>query len=153
MKWAQIDLARGLVHLNPEGRQQTNKFRAVIPLCPVAHAEVKSWTRTGEHVIEYYGAPLATNNFFENLLAEAGVEDCSPKTLRHTVRTWLAEHDVVGKRCDLFMGHSRPVGQGSRTGAKYIHLKPSYLADVREAIDELFLELQPLIKGRRPGRV
>jgi hypothetical protein len=29
--------------------------------------------------------------------------------------------------------HARPEGQGSRTGAKYIHLKPSYLADVTMA--------------------
>jgi hypothetical protein len=117
----------------------------------VALAEVKSWTRTSEYVIEYYGAPLATNVFFDNLLAEAGVEDCSPKTIRHTVRTWLAEHDIDDKRCDLFMGHAKPEGVGSRTGAKYRHLKPSYLADVRESIDDLFVDLQPLIAGRGLG--
>jgi len=136
---------------NPQGRQQTDKHGAIVPLGPVALAEIKNWTRTAETVLEYNGAPLATNEFFDTLLAEAGVEDCSPKTIRHTVRTWLAEHDIDDKRADLFRGHDRPEGQGSRTGAKYLHLKPSYLAGVREAVDDLFVEPQPLIRGRGLG--
>jgi hypothetical protein len=51
-----VDLVRGLVYLNPEGRQQTNKFRSVVPLCTVALAEVKSWTRTSEYVVDYYAS-------------------------------------------------------------------------------------------------
>jgi integrase len=78
-------------------------------------------------VVDYYGEPMSSDTFFDNLRAVAGVEDCSSKTIRHTVRTWLAEQDVDDKRADLFMGHARPQGQGSRTGAKYIHLKASYL--------------------------
>ena len=62
-----------------------------------------------------------------------------------------AEHDIDDKRCDLFMGHAKPEGVGSRTGAKYIHPKPSYLADVRQAIDDLFVDLQPLVMGRGLG--
>jgi hypothetical protein len=151
LKWSQVDLVRGLVYLNPEQRQQTNKYRAIVPLCAVALAEIKTWQRTSEYVVDYYGEPMSSDTFFDNLRAVAGVEDCSSKTIRHTVRTWLAEQDVDDKRADLFMGHARPQGQGSRTGAKYIHLKPSYLADVREAVNELFEALQPLMKCRSLG--
>ena len=76
LQWSQVDLTRGLVYLNPEGRQQTDKHRTIVPLGPVALAEIKNWTRTAETVLEYNGAPLATNEFFDTLLAEAGVEDC-----------------------------------------------------------------------------
>jgi hypothetical protein len=67
------------------------------------------------------------------------------------LRTLFAERDADDKRADLFLGHDRPEGQGSRTGAKYIHLKPSYLADARQAVNELFTQIQPLIRGRSLG--
>jgi hypothetical protein len=49
---------RGLIYLNPQGRQQTNKHRAIVPLCAVALAEIRTWERTSEYVIDYRGEPL-----------------------------------------------------------------------------------------------
>jgi len=146
---AQIDLAGGRIRLNPEGRRQTKKRRPIIPIAPTVAAELASWQIEGEHVITYYGKPLATPEFFD-LLAEKSSVGGSPKVIRHTVRTWLAEYGVPDSDADMFMGHK---GRGSATGARYTHRRPEYLRTVIEAIEALFDELSVHVRRPFAGRV
>jgi len=151
LTWKQIDLRRGIIRLNPEGRRQTKKRRATIKMCPTLLAEVSGWRREGEHVITYNGRPLASREFFDMLSEHSGVEGC-PSAIRHTVRTWLAEYrGVIQREADVFMGH---LEEGtSKTARRYIHLQPEYMQSVADAIEVLFAELAQLVTRAIAGRV
>lgn len=43
LKWDQVDLRIGRIKLNPEGRRQTKKRRATVPIAPTLAAELASW--------------------------------------------------------------------------------------------------------------
>jgi integrase len=91
LKWEQLDMRLRRIRLNPEGRRQTKKRRPTIAMAPTLAAEIASWVRDSEYVISYYGEQLTTRSFFSHLADSAGVSG-SAKVLRHTVRTYLAEH-------------------------------------------------------------
>src|SRR6185312_14924872 len=69
LTWAQVDLRIGRIRLNPEGRAQTKKRRATVPIAPTLAAELTAWQHQGDHVITYYSKPLTSPEFFD-LLAE-----------------------------------------------------------------------------------
>ena len=148
LTWAQVDLRIGRIRLNPEGRAQTKKRRATVPIAPTLAAELASWERTSEYVITYYDKPLATREFFDLLAETAGVTG-SPNVIRHSVRTWLADQGVPDADADLFMGHK---DEGSHTGARYKHRRPEYLVSVSEGIEALYAALSELMCRPFRGR-
>jgi len=148
LKWDQVDLRIGRIKLNPEGRRQTKKRRATVPIAPTLAAELASWTRHGEYVISYYGRPLRTRDFWKTLTLCAGV-DGGANIIRHTVHTWLAEIGVPDSEADIFMGHQE---DGSKTGRRYKHRRPEYLRSVSEGVESLFEELSAYIKRPFKGR-
>ena len=70
-------------------------------------------------------------------------------TIRHTVRTWLAEQGVPDPEADVFMGHKE---EGSATGRRYKHRRPEYLRGVTEGIEALFDALSQLVRRPFKGR-
>ncbi len=66
--------------------------------------------------------------------SDAGVQGASPKTLRHTMLTWLARHGVPKEQREMLAGHR---AQGT-TSRNYEHLSPSYLQEAIAAVDEFF---------------
>jgi Phage integrase family len=144
LRWDQVVLrgdgkseTRGFIRLNPEGRQQTKKRRATVPICPTLAAELASWERHSEYVLSYYANRLASREFFESL-AQAAEVTGSAHVIRHTVRTWLAEVSVPDAEADVFMGHR---AEGSTTGKRYVHRRPGFLRSVSEGIELLFTAL------------
>ena len=142
LKWDQFDERVGRIYLNPEGRRQNNKRRAIVPVGPTLARELATWERDSEYVITYYGKPLATREFYDRLAAEAGMTG-GPNVIRHTVRTFLAEVGVPDAEADLFMGHK---GEGSHTGARYTHRRPEYLKSVKQGIELLFEALSEFVE-------
>lgn len=65
------------------------------------------------------------------------MEGATPKTLRHTMLTWLAERGVHPEQRQVLAGHAR---QGT-TAKNYEHLSPSYLREAVAQIDAFFDEL------------
>lgn len=63
--------------------------------------------------------------------------NATPKTLRHTMLTWLARQGVPKEQRNMLAGH---VPQDT-TGKNYEHLTPDYLADAIDGIDGFFVEL------------
>ena len=79
-------------------------------------------------------------------ISDAGVSGATPKTLRHTMLTWLAERGVPYEQRQVLAGHS---ARGT-TARHYEHLSPSYLKAAIEEVDAYFTELRkltPAIKG------
>jgi integrase len=48
LTWQQVNLRLGRVRLNPEGRRQTKKRRAAVPIAPTLGAELASLQRHGK---------------------------------------------------------------------------------------------------------
>lgn len=148
---ANIDLKRNLIDPRQPGRVHARKRRAVVP---IANA-VRPWVEGIEGKLIKYKVPIAERNrtpsgptHFERdtksiktawntVCADAGVEGATPKTLRHTMLTWLAERGVPAEQRQNLAGHSP---QGT-TAKNYEHLSPAYLREAVAEIDAFFDEL------------
>lgn len=142
----QVDLPHRICRLNPDGRRQTKKRRAVVPLCHTFFSELTAWKHDHDrYVIPFEGDRYQSTSFISNVLGpEAGIEVSNAMRIRRTVRTWLAEQDVPDPKADIFMGHAE---EGSATGRRfYKKLKPGYLLPVAEAIEKLFGEIERLTR-------
>ena len=148
---ANIDLKRNLIDPNQPGRVHSRKRRAIVPIAKA----VRPWVEGIEGKLIKYKVPIAEKNrlpggptHFEretssiktawnNVCQEVGIEGATPKTLRHTMLTWLAERGVHPEQRQVLAGHAR---RGT-TARNYEHLSPDYLRDAIAQIDAFFDEL------------
>lgn len=139
LDYAQADFVTHTLQINPEGRKQTKKRRPRIPMAPALEGWIRQW---GEgRLVTYYDAPVETLEFFDTL-KEAAATTATAYTIRHTVATWLATQKVPPWQRDSFLGHAP---EGSKTGLRYAHADPEHMKEARDAIEELFAQLEPLV--------
>jgi hypothetical protein len=138
----QYDAAHGVLDLNPIGREQNDKYHPRIAVAPILAQWLDAWGPRIEsgHYLARRGKPIESKNFFKSYIADSGVRDCVPYTLRHTVASWLAGHGIPKWARNRFMGHSRPDGN---TTDDYSHCDPSYLRDCAACIQLLFEAVAP----------
>ena len=154
-----IDLVRNLIDPTHPGRTHSRKRRAIVPMARA----VRPWVIGIEGKLIKYRVPVTGSEageepeFFEKetrsikrswkaACDEAGVTGATPKTLRHTMLTWLAERGVPYEQRQMLAGHS---ARGT-TARHYEHLSPSYLRQAIEEVDAYFVELgklTPAIRG------
>lgn len=128
LKWTQIDFAKKLINLNPEGRERTNKGRAIIPIPDRLVTFLRYARRRGSDtgfVISFNGHPIANiKKAFSNACNRVGLVGVTPHTLRHTSATWMASAGVPMELIARYLGHSN-----SRTTERvYAKFAPEYLA-------------------------
>lgn len=142
---AQYDEEHGVLDLNPVGHIQNDKYHARIPVAPIFRQWLDSWTplTASGHYMARRGKIIASKDFFKKYIAESGVPDCVPYTLRHTVASWLAGHGIPKWSRSRFLGHMRPDGN---TTDEYSHCDPSYLRDAAAAVQKLFEAIAPFTK-------
>ena len=146
-----IDLKRGLINPTHEGRVHTRKRRAIVPIA----RHVLPWVTGIKGKLIKYRVPIAERNrvpggpeFFERetksirtcwnkICADAEINGASPKTLRHTMLTWLAMRGVPKEQRNALGGH---VARDT-TARNYEHLSPDYLRAAVDQIDAFFDEL------------
>lgn len=145
-----LDLDRNRIDLSG-GKVHPRKRRPVVPIAK----HVRPWVEAVEGKLIRYRVPIAEKNrepgepaFYERetssiktawkaVCTEAGVDGATPKTLRHTMLTLLAERGVPLEQLQLLAGHSAK----STTARNYIHLSPDYLQAAIDQIDAIFEEL------------
>ena len=71
---------------------------------------------------------------------DAGIVGATPKTLRHTMLTWLAERGVPKEQRMALAGHAAQ----DTTAKNYEHLSPGYLRAAIVEVDAYFTELAKL---------
>jgi integrase len=148
---ANIDLKRNLIDPRQPGRNHNRKRRAIVPIATA----VRPWVEGVQGKITKYKVPIAEKNLapggpthFERdtksiktawnaACHDAGVAGATPKTLRHTMLTWLAERGVPSEQRQVLAGHRR---EGT-TAKNYEHLSPAYLCEAIEQVDAFFIEL------------
>lgn len=154
-----VDLEQKRLDLLPPGQEQDPKKRRPIQPIPesvlpwlalwtrkdkLLHVTTrKSWEVT--HLVTYKGRRIKRmTSAFDSMKTKAGITDPAvvPYSIRHTMATWFAKKRTATYDREVWLGHQEP---GSRTTAGYIHLDPEYLQSAAEAIDELFITLNPLL--------
>lgn len=131
-KWEQVDFNRRLLNLNPEGRKQNSKYRAVVPLNDMILPALREaeQARLTEYIIEHNGKPcLDIKKGFAAAARRSGVA-VHPHMLRHTAAVWMAEDRVPMAEIASFLGH-RDINVTVRVYARY---HPDYLRDAARSL-------------------
>ncbi len=135
LRWPQVDLVRGRIDLNPPGRERTSKGRPMIPIPRKLGLFLRYARRHGTdlgHVVTYQGAAVANiKHAFATACRNAGLENVTPHTLRHTSATWMTAAGVPFPEIARYLGHS----DSRTTEAIYAHHAADYLNGARDALD------------------
>jgi integrase len=140
----QLDFDRKVIRLNPPGRKQTKKRRAVVPMAPTVMHWLDS-TGSG-YVVNHAGLRYTKDGWdsiFARLVKRAGVTGVSPYTIRHTIATEMATRGVPWLEIKTFLGHR--IDSSDITG-HYVHMRPDDLRGAVAALEQYFTELAPLVK-------
>lgn len=126
--WSQVDFETGVIHYLPEGRAQSRKRRASVPISaslrPVlerAYAE-----RTNELVL---GFSSRVNEPLKAVAAQAKIKGVTPHVLRHTAATRMARAGVPLWLIAKVLGNT--IEQVEKVYAKH---SPEMLVDAVNAI-------------------
>lgn len=124
----------GLIDLQPEAAPRTKKRNAIIPAIRPMRVVLKAWQRDGY-------APVDSNKTAWRIMRKTlGLSaDVYPKTIRHTIATWLYADDSVPERqIEAMLGHEVKLARTSQVYAKY---DPTRLAKVVAALTRIWREV------------
>lgn len=136
LRWSQVDLDRGLIDFNQKGRERTTKGRPIIPIPRRLMTFLKLAAKRGKsdtsYLITYNGKPIKdVKKAFKRAALQAGLDDVSPHTLRHTSASWMVQKGVPFPKVARYLGH-----KDSRTTERvYAHHAPDYLREAADAFD------------------
>ncbi|MFT4091398.1 MAG: site-specific integrase [Asticcacaulis sp.] len=131
LTWDRVDFERKTIWFPVPGRKQTNKRAAVISFdhkLETALIAAKKRARTN-NVIEFEGRPVKlVRRALTRACKDAGLNDVSPHTFRHTFATWAAMGGAPLYILGGALGHSNP-----STTARYAKYQPEAFKDVIRA--------------------
>jgi len=134
LRWTQVDLEGERINFNEAGRTRTSKGRAHLPIPRRLLTFLRLARRRGAdlgYVVHRDGAKLDNmKRAFNTACDDAGLEDVTPHTLRHTCGTWMAQQGVPLDKIGGWLGHT-----DSRTTALYAHHHPDFMEEARNAAD------------------
>lgn len=116
LKWDQVDFETRVVHLNPDGRVQTSKRRASVPISNALLAVLQRAYR--ERISDFVLDHDSRLHDALNAVADAAdVQGVTPHVFRHTAATWMARQGVPLWKIAKILGNT--VEQVERTYAKH----------------------------------
>jgi len=134
----QCDMERGLIDLNPPGRAQNKKRRAVVPMTRLARAWIS--TVPAGPLVTYKGRQIQDVKIGWRAARErAGLPLAfSPHTIRHTVASWCRMQSLESWRVAALGGWREAAANTVEVYAKF---DPGYFKPVIDAIDRLLEEV------------
>ena len=135
----QIDFEHDLIHLNPRGREQTNKYRPSIKI----PGEIRPWLLLERErspcgaPVHFRGQPIKSiRSVWRSRRAELDMDgDVQPYSLRHTMARWLRKSSVPAWEVSAQLGHKQ---EGASTTEIYAPFDPAYLCKSTDAINAFF---------------
>ena len=136
LRWAQVDFDDGLLHLNPEEREQTSKRRPVVRMPARLVAYLRQIPRESDFVVSFRGK--AVRRYYTALgesRTRAGLDDrVNLYSARHTVARWLRKERVPFEEVAGQLGHRVP---GFAITELYAAYSPDYQLLATAAIERL----------------
>jgi integrase len=135
LTWTQVQFDSGMIYLNPEGREQTTKGRAIVPMSSTLRDCLSQayQRRSSPFVVEYRkGRVSDIKKAFAHACREAGLVGVTPHTLRHTAGTLMAKGGVDLHVIAKVLGHSY-----SKTTQLYAHHRPEWLRGAVEIMGKV----------------
>ena len=131
----QLDFEHSLIHLNPDWREQTKKYRPTVKM-PVFLRDTFQPLPEGNVVTGTEHPFRSVKKAFRATRARAGLEaTVTPYSFRHTLTRWLRSRSVPAWEVAAQLGHRAP---GASTTEIYAPFDPMYLTQAVRAIDEYF---------------
>lgn len=130
----QYRAASGLIDLQPDDRGRTKKRNAVIPAIRPMRVVLRAWAKEPHR-------PVTSNKTaWRKMRAVLGLSaDVFPKTIRHTVATWLYGNESVPERQIVEMlGHE---GNLKRTTKVYAKYDPTRLRKAVAALTTIWMDV------------
>lgn len=135
----QFDAHFGLIDLQPDAAPRTKKRNAIIPAIRPMRVVLTAWQKDGYR-------PVTSNKTSWRTLRRALdlSDDVFPKTIRHTIATWLYNDRTVPERqISEMLGHA---GELRTTSKLYVKYRTDYLGDVTTALTRIWLRISRLAK-------
>ena len=133
----QIDLRRGLIDLNPPGRQQNNKYRPQVRLPDQLRPYIERRAASGKDgsLVTIGGQSVQSVKKAWRTLRTAAEMDAEVQaySLRHTMARWLRLQSVPAWEVAAQLGHK--AAEYSTTEI-YAPFDPAYLSKAQAAIDD-----------------
>lgn len=139
LEWDRVDLEKGTINFKKEKQVSVlhkghKKHRAKVPMTDTLRTTLQQHKELAvtPFVIEYAGTRVqSVKKAFAAACRRAGIEDCTPHTLRHTVATWLDEEGEDSKRIAQVLGHLDP----KTTQKIYTHTREHALKPTVDKLD------------------
>nr|WP_294979199.1 tyrosine-type recombinase/integrase [uncultured Pseudomonas sp.] len=140
----QLDWHAELIDLNPSGRQQTKKFRPVVPLTNFLASYLRR-QKPETYYVHWNGEHVESIKTTWRKVRQAALlpDWFSPRVLRHTVGTELRRRGVPGWDISGQLGHVR--GESAPTTENYAKFDPEFLAQAKTAFDAWMRELAAMV--------
>lgn len=134
---AQVDLARGVIALNPAGRAQTKKRRPTLKLVPTLAQALREAGEANPYV-SLHGKPQGEiRRVWTATRARAKLPDYFlPKIIRHTMATHLRSSGVPEWEAQGWLGH-----RAGGTSERYAKFRPEFMAASAAATEAYFTTL------------
>lgn len=132
LTWDRVDLAGRRIAYAKPGRRETKKRRATVPINTVLLDELQQARRLAltEHVIEFRGRPvLSIRRGFEEACRRAGIDGCTPHTIRHTAASHMVMAGVPLAQVARMLGDTEEMVE-----KVYGKWSPDYLRDAADAL-------------------
>jgi len=131
LTWDRVDFEKRQINL---GTGQDNKRRAIVPMNTSAEYALEDAyrARLTDNVIEHKGKPIKdVKRGFATCVRDAGLEDVSPNTLRHTSAVWMAESKNPMSEIAQYLGHTST----KITEKVYARYSPDHLRGPADALE------------------
>jgi len=141
-----VDLENRIIHFNPDGREQTKKYRPSIYINDLLldHLIDAREKTTSEYVISTTKQGFRVYSIkraFKAACERAGIEGATPYTLRHTAITLIIRQGFSLAQAGQVAGHMDP-----RTTMRYAKHDHSF---TRDAVESLATGAQLAHKGSK----
>lgn len=136
----QYDDRFGLIDLQPEAKARTKKRNAIIPAIRPMRPVLRAWAADGFK-------PVGSNKTaWRTLRKVLGLSaDVFPKTIRHTIATWLYNDPrVPARQVAEMLGHE---GDLSRTTKRYAKYDPNRLVETVAALTTIWLRISRMARA------
>lgn len=117
--------------MHPENAPLTNKRNPIVPVIEPLQKLLADWPE--------FTPVKSRKRWWNTARAKLGLPaDAIPKTIRHTVSTYMRDQEVPGEQISVMLGHKSAGDTLERTSEIYAHVNPAKMRSATRALTKLW---------------